>query len=110
MWGRVTTSDAIATAECIVFSNLYSMHANVHYLRVPELAAAVIGGDVYIHPGNGVTQLSHQAVLHAYRTVQLRSTESKSFDHCTFGTFAPLDSPRQSIPIFLDTYSADHNA
>jgi len=52
----------------------------------------------------------YQAVLHAYRTVQLRSTESKSFDHCTFGTFAPLDSPRQSIPIFLDTYSADHNA
>mmetsp|Transcript_4856 Transcript_4856/g.10294 ORF Transcript_4856/g.10294 Transcript_4856/m.10294 type:complete len:864 (-) Transcript_4856:124-2715(-) len=109
--GRVTRSNAVATAECFLFTDIMTLHLNINHNDIIARAAALTGGDVYVHPDGGRAVITHAGVVEALQLPQKRGAYSQRFSHCSFGTFGALhDSTMPMVPLLMDTDSPEHTA
>eukprot|EP00041_Stephanoeca_diplocostata_P017560 m.356136 g.356136 ORF g.356136 m.356136 type:complete len:1633 (+) comp20746_c0_seq2:97-4995(+) len=113
LYGRIATSQTIASVECSVFSPLYAMFHNV---RFPQQSHSMLywrdgsSNETYIHPAPRPSAVFHHAdVVAAMRTQQRRDHMSiASSDGCHYGGWSQI-APKITITT-QDTHSVLHNA
>lgn len=117
---RMTASNAVAKAECSVYSQWHTLRHNLHsnshvlkHLTSNSQTEPIWESDLYLHPGAGRVAQSYREVLAMMQSDQHRSWSSLVAGACQFGTHdlgpkLPFWMP--SLPIFLDTGSQLHQA
>jgi len=106
---RATQSDDIATAECHVFTNLYTQYLNIQEYQILDHASNLMQSDIQIHPSGHPMILSHEQVSMAFEQTQSRDGVGTTFSHCSIpGKGAAWMQYKPFLAIAQDTDSKAH--
>eukprot|EP00984_Skeletonema_dohrnii_P009580 scaffold3660_cov129-Skeletonema_dohrnii-CCMP3373.AAC.14 len=106
---RVTQSDDIATAECHVFTHLYTQYLNIQDHQILDHASNLMQSDIQIHPSGHPVILSHEQVSMAFSKTQSRDGMGGLFGHCEIpGKAAAWMQYKPFLAIAHDTDSKAH--
>ncbi len=89
---RMTQSDDIASAECYVFTRLYTQYLNIQENQIVDHASNLMQSDyIQIHPNGNPLVLSHDQVAMAFEQKQVRdSLAGRTLGHCSIPGKAAL--------------------
>eukprot|EP00984_Skeletonema_dohrnii_P007781 scaffold2870_cov151-Skeletonema_dohrnii-CCMP3373.AAC.3 len=106
---RATQSDDIATAECHVFTHLYTQYLNIQDNQILDHASNLLQSDIQIHPSGHPVILSHEQVSMAFEQTQSRDGMGVLFGHCEIpGKAAAWMQYKPFLAIAQDTDSKAH--
>ena len=106
---RATQSDDIATAECFVFTHLYTQYLNIQVNQILDHASNLMQSDIQIHPSGHPVILSHEQVSMAFEQTQSRDGLGSTVGHCPIpGKAAAWMQHKPFLAVGQDTDSKAH--